>query len=186
MGADTLSAPSRHHPLWHGAAVLLCLLALLLTNPAQVRAQTGTQTGAQEEVSSTVMDEVVRRPAWGLYQGYAQYKMAHYAQARAIWQLLADGGTSEAWFHLGTLAEDGRGEPANPVEARRRYEKGAAGGSSKAQWRLGLMLQTSTPALGPADPERALAYLEQLGRDGDVDARLEAMQLRQRMAATVR
>lgn len=185
MGADALNT-RRHHPRWHGTAVLLCLLALLLTHPARVLAQAGIPAGAPEEVSSTVMDEVVRRPAWGLYQGYAQYKMAHYAQARAIWQLLADRGTAEAWFHLGTLAEDGRGEPANPLEARRRYEHGASGGSSKALWRLGLMLQTTTAALGPADPERALAYLEQLGRDGDVDARLEAMQLRQRMAATVR
>ena len=72
MGAYALNPRRQHHPRWHGAAVLLCLLALLLTNPARVLAQTDTQTGAQEEVSSTVMNEVVRRPAWGLYQGYAQ------------------------------------------------------------------------------------------------------------------
>lgn len=182
MGADALNL-RRHHPRWHGTAVLLCLL---LTHPARVLAQAGIPVGAPEEVSSTVMDEVLRRPAWGLYQGYAQYKMAHYAQARAIWQLLADRGTAEAWFHLGTLAEDGRGEPANPIEARRRYEHGASGGSSKALWRLGLMLQTTTAALGSADPACALACLEQLDRDGDVDARLEAMQLRQRLAAAAR
>jgi hypothetical protein len=29
--------------------------------------------------------EVVRKPAIGLYKGYAEFKMAHYAEAKQIW-----------------------------------------------------------------------------------------------------
>ena len=36
--------------------------------------------------------DVVRKPAIGLYKGYAEFKMAHYAEARQIWMALAERG----------------------------------------------------------------------------------------------
>ena len=65
--------------------------------------------------------DVVRKPAIGLYKGYAEFKMAHYAEARQIWMALAERGMGEAWFNLGILAEDGLGEARDGAEARRRY-----------------------------------------------------------------
>ena len=41
--------------------------------------------------------DVVRKPAIGLYKGYAEFKMAHYAEARQIW--MAAGTTAWHFDH---------------------------------------------------------------------------------------
>ena len=55
-------------------------------------------------------EEWLRNPSIGNYKAYAEFKMANYAEARAIWQVLAARENSEALFNLGILAEDGLGE----------------------------------------------------------------------------
>jgi uncharacterized protein len=122
--------------------------------------------------------DALRRPAWGLYQGYALYKMARYEEARSLWLALARNGTAEAWFHLGTLAEDGRGEPQDRREALQRYEQAAQGGSTKAMHRLAVVLLDGT--LGTVEPTQALHWLDRLAREGDVEAGIRATALRQR------
>lgn len=114
------------------------------------------------------IDEAIRKPSWGLYKGYAEFKMAHYDDARRIWTVLAERGSGEAWFNLGILAEDGLGEPRNPVEARMRYEQGALAGSRNAALRLGLLLQTSK--LGQPDPDGARRWLKVAADGGDEEA----------------
>ena len=42
------------------------------------------------------IDEAIRKPSWGLYKGYAEFKMAHYDDARRIWTVLAERGSGEA------------------------------------------------------------------------------------------
>lgn len=83
--------------------------------------------------------DLVARPSTALYKAYAEFKMAHYAEARQIWQALADKNVAESWFNLGVLAEDGLGEPRDPQKALALYERGARGGSVKAQYRLALI-----------------------------------------------
>ena len=112
--------------------------------------------------------DVVRKPAIGLYKGYAEFKMAHYAEARQIWDALAERGMGEAWFNLGILAEDGLGEPKDGAEARRRYEKAALAGSRNAALRLGTLLQSSR--LGAPDPLAARRWLRQAADLGDDEA----------------
>jgi TPR repeat protein len=114
------------------------------------------------------IDEAIRKPSWGLYKGYAEFKMAHYDDAKRIWTVLAERGNGEAWFNLGILAEDGLGEPRDPVEARRRYEQGAQAGSRNSALRLGLLLQTGK--LGKPDPDEARRWLKVAADAGDQEA----------------
>ncbi len=121
-----------------------------------------------EPLTDDEIAELARKPSIGLYKGYAEFKMAHYAEARRIWEALAERGVGDAWFNLGILAEDGLGEPRDPAEARRRYERAAHAGSSNAALRLGLMLQTD--ALGAPDPAAAREWLRKAADLGDSEA----------------
>ncbi|WP_430434548.1 tetratricopeptide repeat protein [Methyloversatilis sp.] len=112
--------------------------------------------------------EAVQKPSWGLYKGYAEFKMAHYADAKRIWTALAERGNGEAWFNLGILAEDGLGEPQNPHEARRLYENGAQAGSRNSALRLGLLLQGGK--LGQRDIDGARHWLKVAADAGDQEA----------------
>ena len=139
-----------------------CLLALCLCATA------GPQRVHAELLDEEELAEVVRKPAIGLYRGYAEFKMAHYVEARQIWTALASKGMGEAWFNLGILAEDGLGEPTDGAEARRRYEKAALAGSRNAALRLGTSLQTSR--LGAPDLAGARHWLQVAVDLGDDEA----------------
>lgn len=134
-------------------------------------AAVGPQVAQAELLDEDELAEVVRKPAIGLYKGYAEFKMAHYAEARQIWRALADKGMGEAWFNLGILAEDGLGEAKDGPEARRRYEKAALAGSRNAALRLGTSLQTSR--LGAPDPAGARHWLQVAVDLGDDEAAVQ-------------
>jgi TPR repeat protein len=136
---------------------LLSLVVALFILPAQA-----------ELLDEAEMAEIVRKPSIGLYRGYAEFKMAHYAEAKQIWMALAERGVGEAWFNLGILAEDGLGEPQDPVEARRRYEKGGAAGSRNAALQLTVLLQSNR--LGAPDPAAVRHWLKRAAELGDEGA----------------
>lgn len=132
-----------------------------------------TQPGlASAELSEEELADIVHNPSMGLYKGYAEFKMAHYDNARQIWQALVDNGNAEAWFNLGLLAEDGLGEDKNMVEALARYTRGAEAGSTKAQYRLARIYLDGQGV--PADPARGEAWLARAAKGGD-DAATEEL-----------
>lgn len=141
------------------AALLLVMMAPFTPFASVARA---------ELLGEDELADVIRRPAIGLYKGYAEFKMAHYAEARQIWTALAERGMGEAWFNLGILAEDGLGEPRSAAEARRRYEQAALAGSRNAALRLGISLQGSR--LGAPDPVAARRWLTLAAEMGDEEA----------------
>jgi len=141
----------------------VCLRLAALSAAFLIQAPANAELLGEDELS-----DVVRKPAIGLYKGYAEFKMAHYAEAHQIWTALAERGMGEAWFNLGILAEDGLGEPKDGLEARRRYEKAALAGSRNAALRLGTSLQTSR--LGPVDMEGARRWLKAAVALGDDEA----------------
>jgi uncharacterized protein len=112
--------------------------------------------------------EIVRNPVIGNYKGYAEFKMAHYDNARVIWEALSERGNAEANFNLGILHEDGLGVPASIQTAISYYEKAAVAGSSKAQYRLGLLY--SVGATVPKDETKAGKWLTAAAAQGDKDA----------------
>lgn len=136
---------------------VLPLLAACFILPAQA-----------ELLDEAEMAEVVRKPNIGLYKGYAEFKMAHYAEAKQIWTALAERGVGEAWFNLGILAEDGLGEPKDAVEARRRYEKGGEAGSRNSALQLAVLLQSNR--LGAPDLVAARHWLKRAAELGDEGA----------------
>jgi len=110
----------------------------------------------------------LRNPAMGNYKAYAEFKMAHYAAAREVWQTLAEIGNGDALFNLGILAEDGLGESRNMGKAEALYASAAAAENFKAQYRLGLLYFAGTQL--PRDSDMARLYLTQAAVHGDKDA----------------
>ncbi len=113
-------------------------------------------------------EEILHNPTIGNYKGYAEFKMAHYAAARFIWETLAGVGNPEALFNLGILAEDGLGQPKDLQKAEALYIASADAGGFKAQYRLGVLY--STPSALPENLERARHYLGLAAQGGDADA----------------
>ena len=130
-------------------------------------------TGARAQDSSEA--DWVRNPAMGNYKAYAEFKMAHYAEARHIWEVLAGLGNADALFNLGVLAEDGLGEPADLQKAEALYLAAANAGGFKAQYRLGMLYSAGGAVL--RDVERARHYfgLAAQGGDSEALARLAAL-----------
>lgn len=110
----------------------------------------------------------LRNPAMGNYKAYAEFKMARYAKARAVWETLAEVGNGDALFNLAILAEDGLGEPQDLRKAESLYQAAAHAGNFKAQYRLGMLYSDGTR--WPADLDRARIYLNLAARHGDRDA----------------
>ena len=110
----------------------------------------------------------LRNPAMGNYKAYAEFKMTHYANAREVWETLAEVGNGDALFNLGVLAEDGLGEPKNLAKAEALYTSAANGQNFKAQYRLGLLY--STGGLLAKDLEKARFFLTLAVQQGDKDA----------------
>lgn len=110
----------------------------------------------------------LRNPAMGNYKAYAEFKMAHYAAAREVWETLAGIGNGDALFNLGILAEDGLGEPKNMPRAEALYISAAQTGNFKARYRLGMLY--SAGALLARDVEKARLYLTLAAEGGDKDA----------------
>ncbi|NVO06059.1 MAG: sel1 repeat family protein [Rhodoferax sp.] len=123
----------------------------------------------------------LRNPAMGNYKAYAEFKMAHYAAAREVWQTLAEIGNGDALFNLGVLAEDGLGEPKDMVRAEALYTSAAAAYNFKAQYRLGILYFAGTQL--PRNPDKARLYLRQAAGHGDRDAQAMLAQLGQPTAA---
>jgi hypothetical protein len=143
-----------------------CLAALLLVHSCAALAQ---------PLDEEALADLTARPSIGLYKAYAEFKMARYDSARSIWQALADKGVAEAWFHLGILAEDGLGEARDAPAALAHYLRGAEAGSTKAQYRLGLLYLEG--GLVAPDREQARYWLAVAAANGDDEAarRLDAL-----------
>ena len=110
----------------------------------------------------------LRNPAMGNYKAYAEFKMAHYAAAREVWETLAGIGNGDALFNLGILAEDGLGEPKSMRRAEALYTSAAQAGNFKARYRLGMLY--SAGVLLARDVEKASLYLALAAESGDKDA----------------
>ena len=135
----------------------------MLLTPTLILAQQG---GTDE----TDLDEIVRRPAYGTYIGYAEFKMARYASARRIWEALDARNYGDATFNLGILYEDGLGVEKNPARAIDYYRRGAELGSQKSMFRAGLLYWLGSPGI-PQNRVEGRRYLEMAAAAGDTDAR---------------
>lgn len=166
MSPEDLTPPRRAKLLRNALAGLLLATTLL-----------GTPAIAADDID---LDEIVRNPTIGNYRGYAEFKMAHYAAAKRIWEALDARNFGEAAFNLGILYEDGLGVPRDSQRALAYYRRGADNGSSKATFRLGVIYWFGTPEI-PRDVAEGRRYLALAAADGDQDA---ARYLREATAST--
>jgi TPR repeat protein len=114
------------------------------------------------------LNEILRNTSMANYKGYAEFKMAHYDNARKIWQALAERGNAEASFNLGVLYEDGLGVSQDLAQALLHYETAAIAGSFKAQYRLGLLYFVGKTV--PKDKTKAKHWLTKAAAEGDTDS----------------
>lgn len=114
------------------------------------------------------LNEILRNTSMANYKGYAEFKMAHYDNARKIWQALAEHGNAEASFNLGVLYEDGLGVNQDLALALLHYETAAISGSFKAQYRLGLLYFVGKTV--PEDKAKAKHWLTKAAAEGDTDS----------------
>ncbi len=128
----------------------------------------GLATALTAQAQETARADWLRNPVIGNFKAYAEFKMANYAAARAVWETLAGIGNGEALFNLGMLAEDGLGEPRDLKKAEMLYAGAARAGNFKAQYRLGLLY--SSGEVWPRDLDRARVYLNMAAAGGDRDA----------------
>jgi len=117
----------------------------------------------------------LRNPAMGNYKAYAEFKMARYAEARGVWETLAEIGNGDALFNLAILAEDGLGERQDLKKAESLYQAAAHAGNFKAQYRLGMLYSDGTR--WPADLDKARVYLNLAAAHGDRDAQARLQSL---------
>lgn len=143
--------------------VIFLLIALPFITP-QSHANDVVDTPTEE----LDLYEIVRNPVIGNYKGYAEFKMGHYGNARAIWEALEHKGNAQASFNLGILYEDGLGITQNNSKAIYYYDKAATAGSSKAQYRLGLLYSAGIKT--PKDDKKAVKWLTAAAAQGDEDA----------------
>ena len=120
------------------------------------------------QAQDSTAEDWLRNPSMGNYKAYTEFKMAHYAAARHIWETLAGVGNADALFNLGILAEDGLGEPKEIRKAEALYVTAANAGGFKAQYRLGMLY--STGGAIDKDIARARQYLGLAAANGDKDA----------------
>lgn len=161
------AARKRAAPRWMRWAPVALAIGLATALPMPAAAQ-GLDEGE--------LEDLLARPSIALYKAYAEFKMAKYAEARQIWQALAERNVAESWFNLGILAEDGLGEPRDSRRALEFYERGALAGSTKAQYRLALLYLDGR--LVEPDRSKAERWLEAAAAGGDVDAARQLEQLR--------
>lgn len=148
-----------------GSHVLACIVFLACSLP-------GIGPGlAAEPVAADEIDlaEILRKPEYGNYRGYAEFKMAHYDSARRIWEALDQRNFGEAAFNLGILYEDGLGVPRDIERAMAYYRRGALLGSPKAMFRAGVMYWLGAPGVA-ADRSEGRRYLSMAAAAGDSEA----------------
>jgi len=128
----------------------------------------GLFSGITAQAQDSTVHDWLRNPAMGNYKAYAEFKMAHYDQARHIWETLAGLGNADALFNLAILAEDGLGEAKDLPKALQLYATAANAGGFKAQYRLGMLYSSGGPLA--IDLAKARLYLSQAAAHGDKDA----------------
>lgn len=112
-------------------------------------------------------DFVSAQPRVQLYMAYAEYKMANYPLAHAMWQQIEGSAKAEALFNLGILYEQGKGVEQSLIAARDYYLQAAEAGSRAGAYQVGLMA-LEHPQMVSA--ETARHWLMVAALDGDEDA----------------
>lgn len=154
-----------HHPRLGRSGLLACIV-FLVCSLSGIGLAPAAEPVAADEID---LAEILRKPEYGNYRGYAEFKMAHYDSARRIWEALDQRNFGEAAFNLGILYEDGLGVGRDIERAMAYYRRGALLGSPKAMFRAGVMYWLGAPGVA-ADRGEGRRYLSMAAAAGDSEA----------------
>lgn len=101
-------------------------------------------------------------------QANEAYQKGDYAQARAIWQHLADGGDGQAMNNLGVLFDLGQGVDLDEGRALYWYARSASAGHPSGMSNYGRMLEQGRGI--DANPEEAARWFDLAAREGQPEA----------------
>lgn len=158
--------PFARHRARSGRSGLLACIVFLACSLSGVGPALAAEPVATDEID---LAEILRKPEYGNYRGYAEFKMAHYDSARRIWEALDQRNFGEAAFNLGILYEDGLGVGRDIERAMAYYRRGALLGSPKAMFRAGVMYWLGAPGVA-ADRGEGRRYLSMAAAAGDSEA----------------
>lgn len=154
-----------HHPRLGRSGLLACIV-FLACSLSGIGLAPAAEPVAADEID---LAEILRKPEYGNYRGYAEFKMAHYDSARRIWEALDQRNFGEAAFNLGIFYEDGLGVGRDIERAMAYYRRGALLGSPKAMFRAGVMYWLGAPGVA-ADRGEGRRYLSMAAAAGDSEA----------------
>lgn len=119
--------------------------------------------------STQLLDEDFRQAPDNLklYFAYAEFKMAHYAKAKLMWENIEGKGKSEAYFNLGIVHELGKGVDHDLLTAVSYYRQAAELGSFAGAYQMGLMHMTAPEHVSK---EESVHWLGIAAEQGDNDA----------------
>jgi hypothetical protein len=103
-------------------------------------------------------------PPASMSAGMAAYNNGDFAQARRLWNPLAQAGDPRAQYMLGYMAENGQGRPWSNHAAAAWYRLAADQDYPQAQLALGSLYARGMGV--PRDAGQAAAYFEQAAREG--------------------
>lgn len=158
--------PLAGHRAASGRSRLFACLVFLACSLSGVGPALAADAVAADEID---LAEILRKPEYGNYRGYAEFKMAHYDSARRIWEALDQRNFGEAAFNLGILYEDGLGVGRDIERAMAYYRRGSLLGSPKAMFRAGVMYWLGAPGVA-ADRSEGRRYLSMAAAAGDSEA----------------
>lgn len=158
--------PLAGHRARSGRSGLLACIVFLACSLPGIGLAPAAEPLAADEID---LAEILRKPEYGNYRGYAEFKMAHYDSARRIWEALDQRNFGEAAFNLGILYEDGLGVARDIERAMAYYRRGALLGSPKAMFRAGVMYWLGAPGVA-ADRGEGRRYLSMAAAAGDSEA----------------
>ncbi|WP_420935111.1 tetratricopeptide repeat protein [Alteromonas sp. A081] len=133
-------------------------------------------SGFSVNASTQLLDEDFRRAPDNLklYFAYAEFKMAHYAKAKLMWENIEGKGKPEAYFNLGIVYELGKGVDSDFPTAVSYYRQAAELGSFSGAYQMGLMHMTAPEHVSKEESIHWLGVAAELG-DNDAIELLTAM-----------
>lgn len=156
------------------ADLVLCdRIAADPTDPDKPRDVAGAAAIAPADVATAIKfcrsaGAGARRAMYALGRAYAAHGQA--AEAIAAWRKAADKGSSAAMVELGVAYATGAGVPKDEEQARKLFERAAAGGNARGVTNLAAL---TSAAGAPSDPVKARALLAKAAEANAAEAQYQ-------------
>jgi uncharacterized protein len=172
LGIGALSVISLEPPAYgQSADLVLCdRLAADPTDPDKPKDVKGAAEIAQSDLATAikfckVASAASRRALYQLGRAYAANQ--HLPEAASAYRKAADKGSTSAMVELGVMLATGSGVPKDQAQARKLFERAAAGGNPRGATNLAALNESGG---APADPVQTRAALAKAAETNSAEA----------------